>query len=157
MKFLRNLFKKNRQAKATASGIKILLELCTRDDILYRDTMEKMFAEAIMHLRVGGDKSSKALAGLVIELLDSRSGKIGWALDAAQEVTPTPELLLAIQSVVSAPQLESVQVLLSLGIHGRFRPEIAGGGQIGWTDHTYELVKDKATRTLEILEKQIAV
>jgi len=125
-------------------GIDLLVELCTRDDILSPDDLLK---PAVEDLKQRGEEGAKAVASLLTELLQCRSDKIGYAIYAATQVSPVPELLSALESIASASPLTSPPA------DARFRPEIAGVGQIGWTDGTAERIRKAASDALKVLSE----
>jgi len=125
-------------------GIDLLVELCTRYDLLSPDDLLK---PAMEDLKQRGEEGARALAILLTELLQCRSDKIGYAIYAAKEVSPVPELLSALESIASAPPLTSPPA------DARFRPEIAGAGQIGWTDGTAERIRKAASDALNSLKQ----
>ena len=124
-------------------AIRILTELCTRNDV-FLDQMKEMLADAQNKLRSAGDEGSRALARLIGDLEQSRSGKIGWALRAAEASTPTTELVSAVQKITIAEPIKP-------GGRGRFAPEILGQGAIGWTDSSFEYIRAAAVSALSTL------
>lgn len=128
---------------ATTRAINLLVELSTRNDILFPD---ELLNEAKEHLKAAGEEGSRDLAQLIVELLESRSRKISWAVVAADEAKPTAELLQALRAVMSAEQLKA-------GTEGRFTPEIFGDGKIGWTDTTHERIKKQTSQALAALKR----
>ena len=125
-----------------SQGIDTLLSCMAPDNLFPDDTL----AEAVGQLKAEGTDGSRALARLIGELLHSRSSEITWALLAAAEVQPAPELLQAVNAVAGAQPLRE-------GGEGQFTPEIFGGGRVGWTDGTHERVKKFASRALQALSK----
>jgi hypothetical protein len=107
-----------------SAGLSILLQ-CFRDDNL---SPAEDLSKAAPLLRGAGEDGSNAVAGLIRDLLDSRSPEIGWALAAARSCVKTPRLQDAVRAVVAAPELRDGSPSAS-----RFTPEIVGGGKIGWT------------------------
>jgi len=136
-----------RAKPAAKKGIDLLQEVYTRNDLLYPTITEKI-EKAKKELKIGGIEGSKALANLIIDMLESRCSAISSALNIAKELTPTPQLLKAIQSVLSSGPLKA-------GSSGRFTPEIIGGGKIGWTDGTYKGIKELANESLTLLSKKL--
>ncbi|GEM_PF-1717666 len=126
-------------------GIDLLVELCTRYDILSPDDLLKSSVE---DLKRRGEEGAKALASLLTELLQCRADKIGYAIVAAKEVSPVPELLSALESIASASPLTSPPA------RARFRPEIEGMGQIGWTDGKAESIRRMASDALNSLKQR---
>jgi hypothetical protein len=131
------------QEVASLMSTTLLVELCTRNDILYPTNME-MLANAKASLKIEGEEGSRALARLIEELLNSRNKEIGLAIEAAQAAQPIAELLAVLQSVVTAEPIRR-------GSLGRFTPEIADADSVGWTDSTARGIKELATKTLEVL------
>ena len=123
-------------------GIQTLEELCTEMGIL--DPMAYV-NRAVEELKPHGADASRALAELIGELLDCRSPKITLVLMAAEQLHPTPELIEAVRSVKSA------RGLVRQPTRGRFSPEIAGRGQVGWTDGTEDRIRRFAAQVLEKL------
>ncbi len=123
-------------------GIDLLIEICTRDDLL--DT-SSMWNQAVDDLKGHGEEGSRALASLLNEMLRCRSDGIGPAIAMAKRLPSTPELIAALEAIQSATPL-------TRAVPGaRFRPEIAGGGKIGWTDGEAARVKALAAEVLSIL------
>jgi HEAT repeat protein len=125
-----------------ARGIHTLEELYTEIGIL--DEMAYV-SRAVEELQPHGADASRALAELIEELLECRNPKLTLALVAAKRLQPTPELIEAVRSVQSA------RPLAPQPIGARFSPEIAGGGQVGWTDGTADGIRLTATQVLEKL------
>lgn len=123
-------------------GIQTLEELCTEMGIL--DPMAYV-NRAVEELKPHGADASRALAELIGELLDCRSPKITLVLMAAEQLQSTPELIEAVRSVKSA------RGLVRQPTQGRFSPEIAGRGQVGWTDGTEDRIRRFAAQVLEKL------
>jgi len=128
-------------------GIQTLEELCTEMGIL--DPMAYV-NRAVEELKPHGADASRALAELIGELLDCRSPKITLVLMAAEQLQPTPELIEAVHSVKSA------RGLVRQPTQGRFSPEIAGRGQVGWTDGTEDRIRRFAAQVLEKLTRENA-
>ena len=128
-------------------GIQTLEELCTEMGIL--DPMAYV-NRAVEELKPHGADASRALAELIGELLDCRSPKITLVLMAAEQLHPTPELIEAVRSVKSA------RGLVRQPTRGRFSPEIAGRGQVGWTDGTEDRIRRFAAQVLEKLTRENA-
>lgn len=127
-------------------GIGLLVELCTRLDIMGPHG-QNMWDQAVEDLKQHGEEGARALATLLTDLLQCRSDKIGYAIAAAKEVSPVPELLSALKSIASAPPLTSPPA------DARFGPQIAGVGQIGWTDGTAERIGKAASDALKVLSE----
>jgi len=143
MSFWSKLFGKGSGKKAQAmKGIDLLIEICTRDDLL--DT-SAMWDRAVDDLERAGEEGSRALASLLNEMLRCRSDGIGPAIAMAERLPPTQELIPALEAIQSATPVTLVVV------GARFRPQIAGGGKIGWTDGEATSVKALATEALRNL------
>lgn len=126
-------------------GINSLIE-CTRDDVM--DTTE-LWTKAVDDLQQHGEEGSRALAGLIEEMLRCRADVIGTAIAMSRNLLPTKELTAALNTVQSARPLTST----IFGV--RFRPQIEGGGMIGWTDGTAARIRAAASEALGILEKPL--
>lgn len=135
---------KESQEKIRMKGIDLLVEISTRDDLL-GTSHRTMWNEAVEDLKQHGEEGSKALATLLNEMLQCRARKIGPVIVAAKKVSPTPELISALESITTASPLAS-----ALG-YARFRPEIAGAGKIGWTDGEAARVQGLASEALKAL------
>lgn len=123
-------------------GIHTLETLCTNLDIL--DPMSYV-SRAVKELAPEGARGSRALARLIVELLDCRSPKLVLVLFAADKLEPTPELIEAVRQVKSASQLKMKPA------QSRFLPEIADQFRVGWTDATADGITSAAARVLEEL------
>jgi hypothetical protein len=124
-------------------GIDILIEICTRDDLM---STQSMWDKAVADLKQHGDEGSRALARLLNEMLQCRADSIGTVIVAAREVKPVPELISAVEAIVTASALAPA-------FYGaRFRPQIEGGGQIGWTDGKARNVKEMAEEALKVVK-----
>ena len=128
--------------KKDSKGVQTLVELFTTRGILYPS---EYMDRAAQELRKEKSSGSRALAGLITELLACRSKDIGSALIVAQEVSAVPELIEVVRSVASASETTSAPIDCS------FTPEIAGAGKVGWTSGTYSEIKEMAVDTLDIL------
>ena len=128
----------------TRKGIRTLEELCRRTDIL--DEMD-WIDQAEEELKTDGENASQSIANLISELLECRSPKLLILLILAGRLQSTPELIEAIHSVVSSNSIAQQPQKV------RFASEIAGNGQVGWTDYTAGRIKHNATRALEILSQ----
>jgi len=117
-------------------GIDLLIEICIRDDLF--DT-QSMWDEAVEDLKQHGEEGSRALASLLNELLRCRANMIGPVIAAAKKVAPVPELISALESIASASPLAPALA------GARFKPQIAGMGQIGWTDGTAARIREMAS------------
>ena len=125
-----------------SQGIQTLLSCMAPDNLFPQNALP----EAVDQLNAEGVEGSRALARLIGVLLHSRSAEITWALSAATEVQPTPELLQAVNAVAAAPPVRE-------GSEGQFPPEIFGGGKVGWADGTHARVKEAASTALQALSK----
>lgn len=124
-------------------GIDLLVEICTRDDLM---RTQPMWDEAVEDLKKHGEDGSKALAKLLNEMLKCRADKIRVVIVAAKKVMPVPELITALEAIENATPITSM-------IPGaKFRPQIEGGGKIGWTDGTAADIKEMASETLRSLK-----
>lgn len=123
-------------------GIVTLEEYCTRIDLLDPD---EHLDRALGELRSTAAEGSRAVAGLIRELLECRSPKLGGVLYVAQKLQPTPELLDAVRAVIAAPSLASQPP------RAGFDPDIAGGGKIGWDDGRAAGIKTVAEKALREL------
>ncbi|MBI3737780.1 MAG: hypothetical protein HY258_01905 [Chloroflexi bacterium] len=124
-------------------GIDLLVEICTRDDLM---STQKMWDEAVKDLNKHGENGSRELAKLLNEMLRCRADKISTVIVAAKKVTPVPELISVLESIETAAPVVPM-------IYGaKFRPEIQGGGQMGWTDGTAAHIKEKASEALKSLK-----
>ncbi|MBN2400581.1 HEAT repeat domain-containing protein [candidate division KSB1 bacterium] len=121
--------------------IEKLLMICTRNDILFPDDMLPEIQEGLIQ---EGKSGSLALAELLCELLQDRSGKIGYAIVAAARAESTDALISVLQEVKTADPLR-------IGSPNRFTPQIVGGGKIGWTDEYCNHVRKMAKDTLRQL------
>ncbi len=99
---------------------------------------------AIEELQREGPRGSDRLASLLRDLCDSRSEGVVHALHVAKYLEQTPALEKALAEAASAAPVKS-------GPQGRFVPEIAGAGRIGWTDGTHAKVVDLAGKALDRL------
>jgi hypothetical protein len=88
---------------------------------------------AIEQLKAEGSRGSDRVASLLRDLLMSRNEGIVYALNVAQQLQHTPALKDSLSAIVAASPVKS-------GPQGRFAPEIAGVGRIGWTDATHARV-----------------
>lgn len=128
--------------KKDSKGVQTLVELFTTGGILYPS---EYMDRAAQELRKEKSSGSRALAGLIAELLACRSEGIRSALIVAQEVSAIPELIEVVRSVASASETTSAPIDCS------FTPEIVGAGKVGWTSGTYSKIKEVAADTLDIL------
>jgi len=126
-------------------GIDLLIE-CTRDDVM--DTTE-LWEKAKDDLKAHGEDGSYALAALIEEMLKCRSDAIGTAITMSRHMVPTTELMIVLKNVISAHPLTSTF------FGARFRPQIEGGGMIGWTDGTAARFKTASAEALAILERPL--
>lgn len=124
-------------------GIDLLVEICTRYDLF---ETQSIWDKAVEDFRQHGEEGSKALASLLNEMLRCRADKIGPVIAAAKKVAPVPELISALESI------ESAYPLAPAIVGARFRPEIEGGGKIGWTNGTAADFKELASETLKALK-----
>jgi hypothetical protein len=122
-----------------SKAIHTLIEVCSRNDLLD----DSLLNQAIKELKAEGTVGAQAVAALVHDLLAGRSAQIGNALWAASKLSPTAELVRAVQDVISA------KPLISQTTSSRFTPEIVGGGRIGWTDGTASRVREVARDALK--------
>lgn len=148
MTFLKKLFgqKGSSSAKPPAStskgGIATLLRVCSsRGWRLISLEEDPTFNQAVEELKREGPKGAQALAALMDELLAARCAEILDALAAARRLPPQPELINAIQKIISAPPV-------IVGQPGRFAPVIIGGGRIGWDDGFAARIKKRASEVL---------
>jgi len=124
-------------------GIDILTEICTRDDLM---STQSMWDKAVEDLKQHGEEGSRALTRLLNEMLQCRADSIGTVIVAAREVKPVPELISALEAIVSASAIAPA-------FYGaRFRPQIEGGGKIGWTDGKARDVKEMAEEALKVIK-----
>ncbi len=124
-------------------GIDLLVEICTRDDLL---RTQDMWDDAVADLNKHGENGSKALARLLNEMLQCRADKIGIVIVAAKKVMPVSELISVLESIEAAAPIVPM-------IYGaKFRPEIQGGGKMGWTDGTAAGIKEMASEALRSLK-----
>jgi hypothetical protein len=119
------------------------LQFCMRRDNL---NPHEDFDQSVRELKAESRIGSLALAKLIRECLNSRCSEITWALAAAREAEPTQELLEALRSALSAKQMDSYD-----GGQSSFTPELFGERKIGWTDGTFQRLKDIAIKSLEEL------
>ena len=126
-------------------GIVTMLKVCSnRRSRLLSLKEDPSFKQAIVELKQEGGRGVQALAALIDELLAARCAEIQDVLEAAQYLSPQPELLTSIERVVSAASVIP-------GQHGRFAPVIVGGGKIGWDDSTALRIKENASGVLTAL------
>lgn len=124
-------------------GIDILTEICTRDDLM---STQSMWDKAVADLKQHGEEGSRALARLLNEMLQCRADSIGTVIVATREVKPVPEIVSALEGIVSASAITPA-------FYGaRFRPQIEGGGQSGWTDGKARDVKEMAEEALKVIK-----
>ena len=126
-------------------GIDYLIE-CTRDDIMDTDELWTM---AVNDLQRHGEDGSNALAGLIEEMLRCRANSISTAIAMSHNLFPTKDLLEVLTAVQSA------RPLTSTFFGARFRPQIEGGGMIGWTDGTAARIRSAASEALNLLTKPL--
>jgi len=130
------------EEKGSKRGIDLLVEICTRNDLL--DTSE-MWNQTVSDLQQAGEDGSRDLARLLDEMRRCRSDGIGPAIAMSKKLVVTPELLASLKAIPSTDP-----VTFAVG-NERFRPQIEGGGRIGWTDGEAARVKDLAREALAIL------
>lgn len=130
--------------RVSPKSVGILLEICTRNDLLLIDGM---LAQAKEYLKNESAKGSNALAELIKELTDSRSAKINIILNVAFQAEKTPDLIHAIRQLLSTPSVKE-------GERGLFIPEIFGAGKIGWADNTYQLIQKNAKDFLKQISNE---
>ncbi|MBN1200384.1 MAG: hypothetical protein JXJ20_00880 [Anaerolineae bacterium] len=135
-------------AKNKSEGIQILIELCNRDDLFNKQQME-LVEQSVQNLKAEGAAGSRALASFIRELLECRSPKLLMVVTAAKNIEATPELLEAVETILSAPLLAPRPPILS------FRPDISSAGQVGWTELSSEGIKHNAKHALEVLREKI--
>jgi len=123
-------------------GIDLLVEICTRDDLM---STQSMWNAAVEDLKAHGEDGSRALARLLEEMLACRADTLGPVIAAAGKVLSTPELVAALESIERATPLAPARS------PARFRPQIAGGGQIGWTDGKAKILKELAAASLKAI------
>jgi hypothetical protein len=128
--------------KGDKKGIDLLVEICTRKDLM--DT-SAMWSQAESDLQQAGEEGSQDLATLLEEMRRCRSDGIGPAIAMSKRVVSTPELVASLEAIRSTDP-----VTFAVG-NERFRPQIEGGGRIGWTDAEATRVKDLAKEALEVL------
>lgn len=126
-------------------GIKALIE-CTRDDIM--DT-KNLWQQAVEDLQSHKEEGSRALASLIGEMLNCRTEHITIAIAMVKHLVPTPELKEILNAMISAQPLKPVF------FGGRFRPQIEGGGMIGWTDGTAARIRASAAEALMVLDSPL--
>ena len=131
------------QSVEQTEGINLLIE-CLRDDIIDASDLWK---RSVRDLQTRGEEGSRALAILLSEMLRCRAEKIGIAIAMSRHLVPTQELITILQAVATT------NPLTSSFFNARFRPQIEGGGMIGWTDGTAARIKASAVEAIEILEK----
>ena len=112
--------------------------MCSTDDILDED---KFLDRATIQLQADASRGSRSLTALVNELLDCRIPKLLSVLLVAEKIETTPELVEAVRSVVSAPNVVRRSP-------GRFAPHIVGNRparSVGTTNGPNGLKKENAT------------
>jgi hypothetical protein len=128
-------------------GIDLLIKVCLnrryrllglKDDPLFNQAVEELKREEAI--------GARALASLIDELLAARCIEILDALEAASRLSPQPQLVNAIERVISAPPVVTSQTL-----NTRFSPVIVGGGRMGWDDGTASRIKQRAKEALRSL------
>jgi len=128
-------------------GITTILNVCSnRRYRLLSLEDDPSFNQAVGELKREGPTGAQALAALVDELLAARCAEIQDVLAAAGRISPQPELVSAIQRVVSA-----APIITSQTGSGRFPPVIVGGGRIGWDDPAAARIKKAASEALKSL------
>jgi hypothetical protein len=129
------------------SGIDLVIDVCIGHK-MDRIDLHPLWDQAVKDLKQAGEEGSRNLARLLNEMLQCRSGDIGPALAMADHLPPTKELIAALDAIRSASPVTPGFV-----DSGRFTPEIAGGGQIGWTDGTAARIKTLAKEALKSLRR----
>src|SRR5258708_1683131 len=100
-------------------GITTMLKVCSnRRSRLLSLEDDPSFNQAVDELKREGPTGAQALAALVDELLAARCAEIRDVLVAAERLSPQPELVNAIQRVISAAPVITGQA------SGRFPPVI---------------------------------
>jgi hypothetical protein len=128
-------------------GIAAMLNVCSnRRSRLLSLMDDPSFNQAVEELKREGPTGAQALAALVDELLAARCAEIQDVLVAAGRIPPQPELVSAIQRVISAPPIVTGQAGGS-----QFPPVIVGGGRIGWDDTAAARIKKAASKALNSL------
>jgi len=123
-------------------GIDLLVEIATRDDLM---ETQSMWNRAVEDLVSHGTEGSNALARLLEEMLACRADAIGPVIAVAKKVGFTVELVAALESIEKATPLAASRP------GARFRPQIAGGGKIGWTDGEAKRIRELAAAALKAL------
>lgn len=132
---------------ASRAGIDDMIKVClNRRHRLLSLEEYPLFNQAVEELKREGPAGARSLAALIDELLAARCAEIQDALAAASRLPPQPELVCAIQRVISAPP-----VITSQTLNTRFSPVIVGGDRIGWDDGTARKIKERATEALKAL------
>jgi hypothetical protein len=125
-----------------SQAITTMLKVCSnRRYRLLSLEEDPSFNQAIEELKREGTKGAQALAGLIEELLAARCAEIQDVLAAASRLSSQPELVNAVQKVISAPPVIA-------GQQGRFPPVIVGGGRLGWDDAGAARIKKQASEVL---------
>jgi enamine deaminase RidA (YjgF/YER057c/UK114 family) len=102
------------------------------------------FNQAVDELKREGPAGVQALAALIDELLAARCAEIQDVLSVASRLSSQPDLVNAVQRVISASPVIAEQP-------GRFPPVIVGGGRIGWDDAVARRIKEQASEVLTSL------
>lgn len=123
------------------NGIKILEDLCSG---MGGEDQEVYVQRAVEVLEPEGAEGSRALVGLIADLLACRSSKLKVILDVAQQLEPSPELVDAVLEVKGASELAPVPA------NYKYTAEIVGDGKVGWTTGT---AGDIQRKTILVLEK----
>lgn len=109
---------------------------------IFLSVVDTYLNDVVETLKKEGEKGLLALENLIKELLKCRNERITLPLAVAEKIHPSASLFETIKTVYSAPGLIN-------GERGRFTPEIEGGGKIGWTDGTEEIVRKLSKRILK--------
>jgi hypothetical protein len=131
---------------ATASpGITTMLRVCSNHRSRFKPIeIDPLFNQSVSELRLEGPAGAQALAALIVELLAARCAEIQDVLSAASRLSSQPDLVNAVQRVISASPVIA-------GEPGRFPPVIVGGGRIGWDDAVARRIKEQASEVLTSL------
>jgi hypothetical protein len=129
------------QAARRLVGIDWLIE-CMRDDLM---DITDQWTKAVDDLQQHGEEGSRALAGLLTEMLRCRADTIHTAILMSHNLVSTQELIAVLNEIRVAPPVTPAVA------GARFRPQIAGGGMIGWTDGTARGIQAAASTALGVL------
>jgi len=124
------------------------LTQCTKNDI-FEFYMKELLQQALVEIESAHKEGADALAQFIEQLIYSRSSSVIWALKFSQKVTPTPELVDMVRTILSTPPVRYKGFRENSGL---FYPEIFSDVKVGWADSTYSKIKALAAETLRAFE-----